>query len=61
MKNELLKLEIASLLKERENLFYDLRQIGFNHMNWVNAEMNANKRILDINFRIDLLLSQIIE
>lgn len=61
MKNEIIKKMIEGLSKQRENLDYEFKQIGLNDMNWTNAQMNYRNAIMDIDSRIDFLLSQIIE
>jgi len=60
LKNEIIKSQIMSLQKEHENISHEIRQIGFNDMNWGSAEMNASKRLMDIENRIDNLLMQIL-
>ena len=59
MKDELIKLQIEKLIKEREDIAYEIRQVGLNDMQWVNANMNATQRMNDITFRIDNLLMQL--
>jgi hypothetical protein len=61
MKNKLIELQIKSLVEEKERISYEMRNVGFNDMSWVTCENNFNKRINDIDFRIDNLLMQIIE
>ena len=61
MKNELLKEQIRKLVKEREDLTYDLRQVGFNDMSWVTQEINYTNRVSAIEMRIDNLMMQITE
>lgn len=61
MRNQIIKSQLEKLIKEREDLAYEMRQIGFNDMGWVSSEINYKKRVLDIDVRIDYLISQITE
>jgi len=58
-KNELLKTQINSLLKESESLNYELRNIGFNNLNYFDAQQKHGVRIMAIEMRMDNLLFQI--
>lgn len=60
MKNEMIIKLIEKLSKQRDDAFYEFKEIKYTDFNWVQAEMNYNKIVNDIDIRIDNLMMQIV-
>lgn len=61
MKNELIKKEVEALISDKSDIKYNLKQIGYNDINYSIAQNYAMQELDRIENRIDLLINSMIE